>query len=143
MLHVQGVSHWAPANIGPYSQGVLSANQLHVSGQIGSKPNQTSESEFAGLVPGSMDLATGEAAQASLGLRHVDRVAKAMMPSISFNDVKRVICYVVGEEGARQADLKLRAVDSSLSGLVTYFRVNQLPRGALVEWEIEYHQVLP
>ena len=93
-------------------------------------------------MPGSMDLATGEAAQASLGLRHVDRVAKAMMPSISFNDVKRVICYVMGEEGARQADLKLRALDSSLSGLVTYFRVNQLPRGALVEWEIEYHQVL-
>ena len=90
-----------------------------------------------------MDLATGEAAQASLGLRHVDRVAKAMMPSISFNDVKRVIWYVMGEEGARQADLKLRALDSSLSGLVTYFRVNQLPRGALVEWEIEYHQVLP
>ena len=35
VLHVQGVSHWAPANIGPYSQGVLASNQLHVSGQIG------------------------------------------------------------------------------------------------------------
>merc|ERR1712192_93462 len=132
VLHVQGVSHWAPANIGPYSQGVLASNQLHVSGQIG-------------LLPGSMVLAEGEAAQAGLGLRHVERVAKAMVPSISFGNVKRVVCYVVEEEGARQADVQLKAVsvDSSLSEVVTYKRVNQLPRGALVEWEVEYHHCQP
>ena len=42
-MHVQSISHWAPANIGPYSQATLVDNILHVAGQIG-------------LIPGSMDL---------------------------------------------------------------------------------------
>ena len=42
-MHVQSISHWAPANIGPYSQATLVDNVLHVAGQIG-------------LIPGSMDL---------------------------------------------------------------------------------------
>ena len=37
-LHVQGISQWAPANIGPYSQGYLASSSLHVSGQIGLIP---------------------------------------------------------------------------------------------------------
>ena len=90
-----------------------------------------------------MEMAEGEAAQARLGLRHVERVAKAMVPSMSFDKVKRVVCYVVGEEGARQADLHLKAVDFSLSEVATYLRVDQLPRGALIEWEVEYHYSQP
>ena len=99
--------------------------------------------DFSGLLPGSMQMAEGEAAQAGLGLRHVERVAKAMVPSISFDQVKRVVCFVVGEEGARQADLQLKVVDTSLSEVVTYLRGNQLPRGALIEWEVEYHHCQP
>ena len=91
-----------------------------------------------------MEMVEGEAAQARLGLRHVDRVAKAMVPNMSFDKVKRAVCYVVGEEGARQADLQLKAVNSfALSGMgtemVIYLMVKQLPRGALIEWEVEYH----
>ena len=55
VLHVQSVSHWAPANIGPYSQGVRTARSLLTAGSIG-------------LLPGSMELATTEAAQAGLQL---------------------------------------------------------------------------
>ena len=91
-----------------------------------------------------MEMVEGEAAQARLGLRHVDRVAKAMVPNMSFDKVKRAVCYVVGEEGARQADLQLKAVNFfALSGMgtemVIYLMVKQLPRGALIEWEVEYH----
>ena len=92
-----------------------------------------------------MEMVEGEAAQARLGLRHVDRVAKAMVPNMSFDKVKRAVCYVVGEEGARQADLHLKAValsgmgTSDLSEMVIYLMVKQLPRGALIEWEVEYH----
>ena len=95
-----------------------------------------------------MEMVEGEAAQARLGLRHVDRVAKAMVPNMSFDKVKRAVCYVVGEEGARQADLQLKAVNifalsgmgtSDLSEMVIYLMVKQLPRGALIEWEVEYH----
>ena len=123
VLHVQGVSHWAPANIGPYSQGVLAGGQLHVSGQIG-------------LVPGSMLLAPGEAAQAGLALRHCSRVAEAMAPGLGWGQVSRATCYVVGEEGARQAEVQWREVGGT--GHVTYLQVHQLPRQALVEWEVVY-----
>ena len=41
-LHVQGFSRWAPANIGPYSQGNLLRPQnqrwLLLAGQIGMNP---------------------------------------------------------------------------------------------------------
>ena len=37
-MHVQGVSHWAPANIGPYSQAVKVDSLLLLAGQIGLYP---------------------------------------------------------------------------------------------------------
>ena len=37
-LHVQGISHWAPSNIGPYSQAVRAGSLVHVSGQIALVP---------------------------------------------------------------------------------------------------------
>jgi diphthine-ammonia ligase len=37
-MHVQGLSHWAPANIGPYSQAVLIDDLLLLAGQIGLHP---------------------------------------------------------------------------------------------------------
>ena len=42
-MHVQSFSHWAPANIGPYSQAVQIGDALFLAGQIG-------------LVPGIMQL---------------------------------------------------------------------------------------
>lgn len=37
-MHVQGLSHWAPANIGPYSQAVQAGSVLFLAGQIGLDP---------------------------------------------------------------------------------------------------------
>jgi diphthine-ammonia ligase len=39
VMHVQGISYWAPANIGPYSQVKAAAGQVHVAGQIGLIPH--------------------------------------------------------------------------------------------------------
>lgn len=39
-LHVQSVSYWAPANIGPYSQACQTQNWIHYAGQIGLKPER-------------------------------------------------------------------------------------------------------
>lgn len=128
VLHVQGISHWAPANIGPYSQGVVCGDQLHVSGQIG-------------LVPGSMVLAKTEAAQAALGLRHTLRVAAAMVPGLGWGEVRSAVCYVVGREGARQAERRWREVGGTAE--VTYREVAELPRGAAVEWEVVFQITLP
>ena len=46
VMHVQSVSHWAAANIGPYSQAVVIDGILHIAGLIG-------------LVAGSMELVSG------------------------------------------------------------------------------------
>ncbi|KAF9115840.1 hypothetical protein BGX27_006081 [Mortierella sp. AM989] len=37
-LHVQGISYWAPANIGPYSQATQQAYHAYIAGQIGMIP---------------------------------------------------------------------------------------------------------
>ena len=47
VMHVQSVSHWAAANIGPYSQTVEIDGILHIAGLIG-------------LIAGSMELVTGK-----------------------------------------------------------------------------------
>ncbi|KAJ3026125.1 UNVERIFIED_CONTAM: ATP binding domain 4 [Siphonaria sp. JEL0065] len=39
VMHVQGVSYWAPSNIGPYSQTVKLNDHLYVAGQIGLIPH--------------------------------------------------------------------------------------------------------
>lgn len=48
MLHVQSVSAWAPACIGPYAQAAAGGGLLHLAGQIG-------------LYPASMQLVPGGA----------------------------------------------------------------------------------
>jgi diphthine-ammonia ligase len=45
-MHVQGISHWSPANIGPYSQATSIGDITYISGQIG-------------LVPGNMAIVNG------------------------------------------------------------------------------------
>ncbi|KAK3092985.1 hypothetical protein FSP39_009663 [Pinctada imbricata] len=81
-MHVQGLSHWAPANIGPYSQCVKVKNRLYVAGQIP-------------LVPGSMKiLKQGIQAEAKLALQHVSRVLDAMHPECTIADTSHVVCYV-------------------------------------------------
>jgi len=124
-LHVQGWSHWAPANIGPYSQGVAAGGKLFISGMIG-------------LVPGTMEmLKCGEAGQARLALRHVERVA-SVLGKASLNDVIMIRCYVLNNEGASQANQILENMQDGINFKLnaSYFIVDQLPRGACVEWEI-------
>lgn len=77
-MHVQSVSHWAPANIGPYSQAVRVGDLIHLAGQIG-------------LVPGSMQMVEGGIKrQCQLALRHVGRLLKAMDPNVNLRDVVQV-----------------------------------------------------
>ncbi|KAI9591545.1 hypothetical protein BDF19DRAFT_257385 [Syncephalis fuscata] len=79
-LHVQGLSYWAPANIGPYSQCVKSKGQMWIAGQIG-------------LIPATLQLPQLSTAveqfraETMLSLRHVSRIAQAV--NISFE--KQVI----------------------------------------------------
>jgi len=129
VLHVQGWSHWAPANIGPYSQAVLVRKNVLISGMIG-------------LVPGSMlMIGEGEAAQAGLALRHVERVARvAGGEGAVLSNVKIVNCYVLDVEGAKQAEHVWRSnfEDQESVPKINFLVVNELPRMAKVEWEVVF-----
>lgn len=65
-LHVQSLSYWAAANIGPYSQAVSVGDRAFVAGQIA-------------LVPRSLTLPDPHdfAVEAALSLQHVSRVVEA------------------------------------------------------------------
>lgn len=81
-MHVQGISHWAPANIGPYSQSTKIGEITYISGQIG-------------LIAGNMKIISGGIRQESkLILRHINRIAKAMNSYGQLRDVVQGICFL-------------------------------------------------
>lgn len=125
-MHVQSISHWAPANIGPYSQAVWLAGdaRIHVAGQIG-------------LVPATMQLAHGGvAAEAPLALRHVHRVITAVTEGAAglAGAVLAAVCFLADIRHARQARALLHA--SGGRAPVLCVQVAGLPRGASIEWDI-------
>jgi enamine deaminase RidA (YjgF/YER057c/UK114 family) len=68
-LHVQGLSYWAPANIGPYSQAITAGEQIFISGQIGLLPSHLS-------LPVPRSLKT----EMALASQHVARIARVLKP---------------------------------------------------------------
>ncbi|XP_036449193.1 diphthine--ammonia ligase [Colossoma macropomum] len=81
-LHVQSLSHWAPANIGPYSQAVRVDEAVFCAGQIA-------------LVPCTMQiLCQGPASQAQLCYNHMEKVLGAMGPNLTLGHVLQAHCYV-------------------------------------------------
>jgi diphthine-ammonia ligase len=79
-LHVQSLSHWAPASIGPYSQAVKVDSVVQVAGQIALDPSSGQLLEGAGVE-----------AQCLLALRHVSRILAAMNSRFELQDVVQVI----------------------------------------------------
>ncbi|TRY72025.1 hypothetical protein TCAL_09974 [Tigriopus californicus] len=83
-MHVQSISHWAPANIGPYSQYVEVDNVIHIAGQIG-------------LIPGCMELIPGGCGpEAKLSFRHVHRILEAH--KLGFQAIAQVSQSVCGKK---------------------------------------------
>ena len=70
--HVQGLSYWAPANIGPYSQAILAQEAVFVSGQIG-------------LIPSNLTLANSLQVQTALACQHADRIVGALASNAGSN----------------------------------------------------------
>ncbi|XP_045536782.1 diphthine--ammonia ligase [Papilio machaon] len=124
-MHVQGISHWAPANIGPYSQAVKVGEVVSTSGQIA-------------LVPGSMRLAgSGARGQCALALRHIARVLRAAHPRAHIRSVVQSVCYVTHISAAREARRQLER--RTAGAIVQCAVVPALPRGAAVEWHAWAH----
>ncbi|XP_073979888.1 uncharacterized protein isoform X2 [Rhodnius prolixus] len=125
-MHVQSISHWAPANIGPYSQAIRVGDVIYVAGQIG-------------LVPGTMNLVTGGIRrQCRLALRHVGRLVKAMDKDTQLRDVVQGICYVTNASYIREARNEWERRTNN--AIIEYVVVPELPKSALVEWQVWAHR---
>ncbi|BES92864.1 ATP-Hypothetical protein region [Nesidiocoris tenuis] len=126
VMHVQSLSHWAPANIGPYSQAIRIGDIIYVAGQIG-------------LVPGSLSLVSGGIKrQCRLALRHVGRLIKAMDKETLLRNVVQGICYVTNPSYIREARREWERRTNN--AIVEYVVVPELPKGAMVEWQIWAHR---
>lgn len=125
-LHVQSVSHWAPANIGPYAQAVRVGDFVQLAGQIA-------------LVPGSMRLVVGGIRhQCQLSIRHLSRLLQAINSSSDIADVVQGTCYL---SDARYVDVARKMWEEKTNNsLMDYVVVSGLPRGALVEWHVWAHR---
>ncbi|XP_044292237.1 diphthine--ammonia ligase isoform X2 [Varanus komodoensis] len=137
VMHVQSISHWAPANIGPYSQCIQVGDILYCAGQIA-------------LVPCTMQLISGGVeTEALISLRHVEKVLKAMHAELQH--VLMANCYVTDSKyiSVAQAVWKTklrelkRAEDEDMSnavpaacGELAVIVVPFLPRAASIEWHV-------
>uniref|UniRef100_A0A3Q3RS73 Diphthine--ammonia ligase n=1 Tax=Mastacembelus armatus TaxID=205130 RepID=A0A3Q3RS73_9TELE len=120
-LHVQSLSHWAPANIGPYSQ----VDELvFCAGQIA-------------LVPCTMQMVeAGTSTQTHLSFSHVKKVLEAVMSSLTLAHVVQAHCYTT-----RHQDIPvIRTIWENMLRLkpapLLVAVVPALPRGAAVELHV-------
>ncbi|GAA5858607.1 hypothetical protein JCM8547_001388 [Rhodosporidiobolus lusitaniae] len=87
-LHVQSLSYWAAANIGPYSQAVKTASRVYIAGQIPLIPSTlTLPPSSSSLSSSSFSLSnqtfTSFSYHASLSLQHLRRIVDSSSPSWS------------------------------------------------------------
>ncbi|KAF4574969.1 hypothetical protein EYR36_006323 [Pleurotus pulmonarius] len=131
-LHVQGLSYWAPANIGPYSQAVIAGDHIFVSGQIG-------------LIPSSLTLPSPSclAMEFALCCQHVKRVLHALREHASWTGRPLSNIYWLAnihDVPAVKHGHDFLCQNSSNSKAPTLFVVvKALPKGAQVEKQVLYH----
>lgn len=146
-MHVQGLSFWAPANIGPYSQAVLAYGHVYQAGQIGLQPSvmdMASPKE-----PGETQLS----AELCQSLVNQKSVIEAMGYRLEA-DTALAICYVAANSSSdRVATEKLvtRSWDNLRKALIMSGEQSEsslaappfvvvwvpgLPRNAKAEWEL-------
>ncbi|XP_034273827.1 diphthine--ammonia ligase [Pantherophis guttatus] len=139
VMHVQSISHWAPANIGPYSQCIQVEDTLYCAGQIA-------------LVPCTMQLTSGGIKKEALvSLNHVERVLKAMNLKAELHHVLMANCYVTDSKYISVAEavwqrklkelIKTKEEDinndmPAIHGELVVVVVPFLPRAASIEWHV-------
>ncbi|XP_065609922.1 diphthine--ammonia ligase isoform X2 [Cyrtonyx montezumae] len=139
VMHVQSISHWAPANIGPYSQSIKVGDILYCAGQIG-------------LVPCTMQLVSGGIwTEATVALGHTEKVLQAMSQKTTLHHVITAICYVTDikhipvahsvwkkklRDCEKVEDLETYNEVAAECGILAVVVVTQLPRDAAIEWHV-------
>ncbi|KAJ7068402.1 hypothetical protein C8F01DRAFT_1118081 [Mycena amicta] len=126
-LHVQSLSYWAPANIGPYSQAVLTDDRVFISGQIG-------------LIPSNLSLPSPQslALETALAGQHARRVARALSANTGgWMGHTQLALYWLANAG----DLaSVRGPLASVDAAPTLFLVvESLPKNAQIEKQVLLH----
>ncbi|XP_068437285.1 diphthine--ammonia ligase isoform X2 [Clinocottus analis] len=136
-LHVQSLSHWAPANIGPYSQALRVDDSVFCAGQIA-------------LVPCVMQLVkAGTRTQAHLSFSYVKKVLEAVISSLTLAHVVQAHCYITRHQDIPMIrsmwESMLRAADEEKDLLwepeikpapLSLVVVPALPKGAAFELHV-------
>ncbi|KAG0025722.1 hypothetical protein BGZ81_006942 [Podila clonocystis] len=127
-LHVQGMSYWAPANIGPYSQATEYAHHSFIAGQIG-------------MIPSTLDLPvpTSLALETSWSLRNLLQIATNRRCDL----IKRTslcIAYVNNPDHFEAVTAAWNHIaNKDKPTPVLAICVPSLPKGAQVEWQVMLH----
>lgn len=115
-IHIQGMSYWAPCNIGPYSQSIVDTQNsvATISGQIP-------------LIPASMELCEDVKLSTVLALQHFDCVKNIIQVKENLSTVGFVVSDALVSTVCKTWE------DYSSSSLIVV-KVTALPRNAQVEW---------
>ncbi|KAI0324962.1 hypothetical protein GY45DRAFT_1330987 [Cubamyces sp. BRFM 1775] len=130
-LHVQGLSYWAPANIGPYSQAIVADERVFISGQIG-------------LIPSNLTLPSPQslAFETALSFQHVHRVVEALKSNSGggweghYQGIVYWLAHADHIPLVREASSHFEG-DANAPAL--FVAVPELPKGALVEKQVLLH----
>ncbi|KLO15862.1 hypothetical protein SCHPADRAFT_920076 [Schizopora paradoxa] len=129
-LHVQGLSYWAPANIGPYSQAVSVGDQIFISGQIGMQP-----SDLSMPTPSSFPL------EAALSFQHASRITsllKDMFGSTWAFATQLTLCWLASPSFVNVMR-SIRSCSQITCAPFLMIGASALPKGALIETQIFAH----
>ncbi|KAI0036809.1 hypothetical protein K488DRAFT_40407 [Vararia minispora EC-137] len=129
-LHVQSMSYWAPANIGPYSQAIVVGDLVFVSGQIGMNPRSLSIP-----TPRSLPL------EVALASQHVHRVVEVLRSSVGGgwmgSAMLNIFWYTRSVDALAVQSCTIIIQGSEVPSL--HVVVKSLPKGALVEKQVLFH----
>ncbi|KAJ3554772.1 hypothetical protein NM688_g2937 [Phlebia brevispora] len=128
-LHVQGLSYWAPANIGPYSQAITAHQRVFISGQIGLLPRNLA-------LPSPQSLS----AETALACQHVHRIVAALKNNSGGGwqgHAQLALYWVQSWQDLPHIKAGLRALNEKVRTI--FLGVPTLPKGALVEKHVVLH----
>ncbi|KDQ64621.1 hypothetical protein JAAARDRAFT_232962 [Jaapia argillacea MUCL 33604] len=130
-LHVQGLSYWAPANIGPYSQAIIADERIFISGQIGLIPSNLTLPS-----PPSLPLET------ALVFQHVNRVTNALRANsgggwVGYNQLS--IYFLVDPADIGHVKKACEVYQQERDTPTLFVAVKDLPKGARVEKQALLH----
>ncbi|KAG6830832.1 hypothetical protein H0H92_014484 [Tricholoma furcatifolium] len=130
-LHVQGLSYWAPANIGPYSQAITAGERIFISGQIGLIPPQLA-------LPSPLSLAT----ETALACQHVSRVTDVLRSTSGLGwtgHTQLALYWFADTSNLLRVKSVIRASTEVPRTPNLYLAVKALPKDALIEKQALIH----